>query len=57
MGRFSELSKRDKERFLSIEEAIRRYPREHGHLLGAGPAPEATPSETEAEISFGEPAL
>jgi hypothetical protein len=56
-GVLSELTKRDKERFLSIEEAIRRYPREHGHLLGAGPAPEATPSETEAEISFEEPAL
>jgi hypothetical protein len=51
----------DRERFLSIEEAIRRYSREHGHLVNAAaidelgvPTPGATPSEADADIRFKE---
>jgi hypothetical protein len=41
-------------RFLDIDEAIRRYSREHGHLVNAAiPAAEAIPFED--EISFEEP--
>jgi hypothetical protein len=58
-GALCELSERDKERFLNIEEAIRRYSREHGLLVNPPaidelgvPAPEAIPSEPEADIAF-----
>lgn len=58
-GASCELSERDKERFLKIEEAIRRYSREHGRLVNPPaidelgvPAPEAVPSEAEADIAF-----
>jgi hypothetical protein len=49
----SELRERDKDRFLPIKEAIRRYSREHGHPVNAAaPEPEAIPSEAEADIPF-----
>jgi hypothetical protein len=52
-GVLCELSERDKERFLSTEEAIRRYSREHGHLVNATvPA-----ADSDAEIHFEESAL
>jgi hypothetical protein len=42
------LGQRNRERFLSIDEAIRRYFREGGHLVNAAlPKPEAVLSETE----------
>jgi hypothetical protein len=54
-GAFCELSERDKERFLNIEEAIRRYSREHGLLVNPPAIDElAVPAEAEADISFEE---
>jgi hypothetical protein len=55
-GVLSQLSERDRERFLSIDEAIRRYSREHGLLVNAAvPAAEAIPSEAQANISLRSP--
>jgi hypothetical protein len=38
----------NRDRFLDIEEAIRRYSREHGHLVNA---PEPIPSEAEVDLN------
>jgi hypothetical protein len=48
------LGQRDTERFLDIDEAIRHYSREHGHLVNAA---EPIPSEAEVDLSFEESAI